>query len=294
MTHSDAPGQRAREPKTGAAARSDEGGGGGTEHVLTPLSLEARRAISEAAERALEAAVATVELSEENLVVPDVHALIRATVTSGKVAVDVTDALRRYLQPAHSGGLVLSLGKLRRSAEAQRPPERIEGQYDLRYGDDFALELDPHGSGLGALAPHVPPRRTTAWKDKADRGSGREGYKFGDITKSLFKGNLAATDPRTLRVHYERATPARAEGAAPVSASPCPTPAVASRPSATTASSSATVPPPLGGDYPSGASINAACFPTNNVFKNMQPRGRAAGGEARFLFVVCSPFRKSG
>ena len=238
--------QRARAPKTGAAAGSDGGGGGGggsggTEHVLTPLSLEARRAISEAAERAMEAAVATAELSEESLVdVPGVHALIRATVSNGKVAVDVTEPLRRYLRPARSGGLVLWLGELRRSAEVQKPPEDMD--------DVFTLELDPHGSGLGALAPHVPPRRTTDWKDKADRGSGREGYTFGDITKSLFKGNLGATEPRTLRIHYERATPARAEHAAPASASSSfPTPAAASSPRPSTAPSSATTPPPCVG-----------------------------------------------
>ena len=145
----------------------------------------------------------TRELSEEALHdVPGVHALLRATVSNGKVAVDVTGALRRYLRPGGGGlghlrpggcGLVLSLGELRRSAEAQLPPESI--------GDPFALEKDPHRSGLGALAPGVPPRRTTAWKDKADRGSGREGYKFGDLTKSLIKGNLGATEPRTLRMN---------------------------------------------------------------------------------------------
>ena len=203
--------QRARAPKAGAAA-AGAGGGGGTERVRAALSLEARRAISEAAERAMEAAAAaaaveTRELSEEALLdVPGVHALLRATVSNGNVAVDVTEPLRRYLRPG-GGGLVLSLGELRRSAEAQRPPESIGDPFAL-----VALETDPHGSGLGALAPGVPPRRTPAWKDKADRGSGRAGYKFGDLTKSLIKGNLGATEPRTLRIHYERAAP-RTSGA---------------------------------------------------------------------------------
>ena len=160
----------------------------------------------------------TRELSEEALLdVPGVHALLRATVSNGKVAVDVTEPLRRYLRPG-GGGLVLSLGELRRSAEAQLPPESI--------GDPFALSLekDPRRSGLGALAPGVPPRRKMAWKDQADRGSGRAGYKFGDLTKSLIKGNLGATEPRALRIVYERAAPASADPSPP-------TPAAASRPS---------------------------------------------------------------
>ena len=64
----------------------------------------------------------TRELSEAALHdVPGVHALLRATVSNGKVAVDVTGALRRYLHPGGGGGLVLSLDELRRSAEAQLP-----------------------------------------------------------------------------------------------------------------------------------------------------------------------------
>ena len=98
------------------------------------------------------------------------------------------------------------------------------------------------------------------------------------LALTLFKGNLAATEPRTLRIHYERATPARVEHAAGgvhppppsygqrppegvqgasaqgASARTSATPAAASSPSATAASSSDrappdTAPPPSRGDY---------------------------------------------